>query len=574
MKKVVLLVFTFLCILSASAQTVPSDIAKKAAASFWSKSFEGTNASAQLSYFLLESSDTLLFIYNVDNSGFVIVAGDYSSNPILGYSTEGTFNIDQAPAFKNWIENYSGRIAAQRHATHLVANPQWNELLANNSLPLTKQSTKAVAALCTTRWDQGKYYNHSCPAYATGPDGHCVTGCVSTAMAQVMKYYNYPATGFGFHSYPHPYFGLIAADFSATTYDWAAMGNSGNATNQDAISTLIFNCGVSVDMDYNPLESGAQSANAVTALKDYFHYRNTIEILDRNDYPYLEWITILKDNLDEQHPIFYSGTGSGGGHAWVCDGYDNSNKFHMNWGWSGSNNGFFQVDTLNAGGYSFSSGEQAIVNIMPYFAPYCMASRTFTDSTRVFGDGSGYSYYWNNTACDWLIQPTGAEKVVLQFTSDFNTELNKDVVSIYDGSTTSDPLLGSFSGTDMPPTLTANSGKMLIVFTTDSITQGLGWTAKYWALKHGAGITENELGKVNVYPNPATNDLFIQNQLDINENVAINIYDFSGKEVYAGTQNMSNYQTSKIDVSALNAGFYIISFQSEHCNYRTKFIKE
>ena len=128
-----------------------------------------------------------------------------------------------------------------------------------------------------------------------------------------------------------------------------------------------------------------------------------------------------------------------------------------------------------------------------------MNGRVFTDSTRVMEDGSGYSYYWNDTDCDWLIKPAGAEAVVLQF-ADFNTESGNDVVSVYDGETTAAPLLGAFSGTDTPPVLTATSGKMLITFSSNATVQGLGWSAKYWALKHGAGINENQMGSVACIP--------------------------------------------------------------------------
>ncbi len=564
------MLFTSLCILSASAQKVSNSIARQTAESFWSKSLNNNYTLAQLTSVKTENSDTTLFIYNIGNEGFVVVSGDYSSNPVLGYSTEGNYNNNQAPAFKNWIGNYSKAIASEKVNAKL--NSEWNQFLSNSQLPV-KQSSKAVTPLCTTKWDQGKYYNHNCPVYSTGPDGHCVTGCVATAMAQIMKYYNWPPQGIGSHSYPHPYFGTIGADFSATTYDWANMGTYGNLTTEDAISTLIFDCGVSVNMDYTPIESGANTADVATALVNYFHYRNTIAVIDKSNYDDHDWIALLKDNIDQNHPILYSGSGSGGGHAWVCDGYDANNKFHMNWGWSGSNNGYYQVDTLNAGGYDFSSDEEIVANIVPYFAPYCMASRTFTDSTGTVSDGSGYSYYWNNTNCDWLIEPDSAERVVLEF-SDFNTESGKDIVSIYDGSTTSGTLLGTFSGTDIPPVLTSTSGKMLITFSSDSLNQGLGWSAKYWALKHGDGIKENELGKVSVYPNPATNSLYLLNHVSVSEPVNISIYDYSGKVVYSASQSFEKNNITTIDLSNFDSGFYIISFQSAQYNYRSKFIKQ
>jgi hypothetical protein len=573
MKKTVLTLFIMTSFIIVSAQNVTIQMAKKAAESFWSKSFDNNNKMARLQFCKTDQSDTLLYVYNFENSGFVVISGDYSCSPILAYSSEGSFKNDAAPACKAWLQNYSEQIAAKKKNKSLAINPEWNALFDLNQEANNKKTTKSVAPLITTKWDQGQYYNYMCPAYPTGPDGKCVTGCVATAMAQIMRYYNYPDQGLGSHSYSHPYFGNIYANFAATTYDWTNMGVYANNLNKAAIGTLIFHCGVSVDMDYSPNESGAQSENAALALQNFFHYRNTIESVNKHDYSEYDWIALLKENLDEQHPVLYSGSGSGGGHAWVCDGYDNNDRFHMNWGWSGSDNGYFMVSLLVAGGYDFTSYQSAIVNIMPYFAPYCLTSRTFTDSTRVISDGSGYSYYWNNTDCDWLIKPSGADRVKLQFT-DFNTETTNDIVSVYDGETTSAPLLGIFSGTNAPPVLTANSGKMLITFASNSSTQGLGWTAKYWCLKQGDGIKENDNTTLNVYPNPATNDLIIVNDNSINEDVDISIYDYAGKEVYASAFSFEKGNNRKIDIGKLCAGLYFISLQTDKHIYRTKFVKQ
>jgi hypothetical protein len=574
MKKLFLIPLLLVCIISANAQTVNSKDARKVAATFWNRSFSNSQQ-LTLACCFRQQTDTTLFVYNVGNSGFVVISGDYSVMPVLAYSNEGNFNYnDLAPATVDWMQHYSNQILAGRNNKYnLPFNSEWNVLLSDDAPVVQNKSVKSVNPLCQTRWDQGRFYNYKCPAYPTGPDGHCVTGCVATAMAQIMKYYNYPVNGLGSHYYTHPHFGNIGADFAATTYDWAGMGNYGNLTNQEAIGTLIFHCGVSVDMDYNPTESGAMSENAVTAFKNYFHYRNTIASLEKGLYLESEWITLLKDNLDENHPIMYSGSGTGGGHAWVCDGYDNSDRFHMNWGWSGSSNGYFVISNLNPGGYTFNMSDAAIVNIMPYFAPYCMANRTFTDSTRVISDGSGYSYYWNDTDCDWLITPTDADRVLLQF-ADFNTETANDIVSVYDGETTASPLLGAFSGTDTPPLLTAYSGKMLITFSSSSATQGLGWTAKYWSLKQGDGIREDETTKLSLYPNPVVSELTLTSQVAMNEAVNVSIYDYSGKMVYNTDVKMDNENTLRIDAGQLNAGFYIVSLQSDQHIYRTKFIKQ
>lgn len=574
MKKLLTLSLIVFSFYSASAQKVDSKVARQAAENFWNKSFPGSG-NATLTYFLNKQSDTTLFVYNIGNDGFVIVSGDYSVMPVLAWSDEGVFKTSYlAPATIEWLQTYSDQILSCRDNSNEKAKDKgWGELLSDYTPDISNKSSKIVSPLMTTRWDQGKFYNYKCPAYPSGPDGHCVTGCVATAMAQIMKYYNYPEQGVGSHWYSHPHFGNIGADFSATTYDWSSMGNSANAASQEAIGTLIFHCGVSVDMDYSPTESGAMSEIAVTSFKNYFHYRNTIKSESKHYYSEADWVAMLKDNLDQNHPIMYSGSGSGGGHAWVCDGYDASDRFHMNWGWSGSSNGYFLVSNLNPGGYTFNSYQSAIINITPYFAPYCLPSRTFTDSTKVISDGSGYSYYWNDTDCDWLIKPTGAERVMLEFT-EFKLEDGSDIMSVYDGETTSDPLLGTFTGYNTPTALTANSGKMLITFNSNSTVQDLGWTAKYWCLKHGDGIKENELALLSVYPNPAINELYIANIFQGIDKAMISLFDYAGKEVMSKEVSISEGKALKLDVEKLDAGFYMVRLQSGQQIYRAKFIKQ
>ena len=572
MKKLYLLTFLISVFISASAQQVGSVAARKAAEAFWKLSFANAG-NFDLAYCLHQQSDTSLFIYNAGTTGFVIVSGDYTVSPVLAYSTEGNYKFNnQSPASLEWLQNYSEQILSGRNNRYKVpVNPEWAVLLSDNMPVVQNKSSKTVNPLVTTKWDQGTYYNYKCPAYPSGPDGHCVTGCVATAMAQIMKYYNYPETGVGSHWYSHPHFGNIGADFAATTYNWANMSTYANLTNQESIGTLMFHCGVSVDMDYSPTASGAFTENAVTAFKNYFHYRNTVKIIEKNDYSEFDWIAMLKDDLEEGHPILYSGSGAGG-HAWVCSGYDANDRFHMNWGWSGMNNGYYLVSNLNPGGSTFNLSQKAIINIAPYFAPYCINGRVFTDSTRMISDGSGYSYYWNDTDCDWLITPTGAEKVVLQFT-DFNTETANDIVSVYDGQTTSDALLGTFSGSSLPPVLTASSGKMLLTFSSNNSTQGLGWTAKYWALKHGAGITEHAAERVMVYPNPATTTLTVSTTDKGNTLQKLIVFDHTGREVIALAKNGADDALQTIDISKLKSGLYVLSAESANSSYRAKFIK-
>jgi len=191
-------------------------------------------------------------------------------------------------------------------------------------------------------------------------------------MAQIMKFWSYPTTGSGFHSYNHSRYGTLSANFGSTTYDWSAMPNNVTSAN-NAVATLMYHCGVSVDMNYGVSAtggSGAYHTDVVTALKTYFGYSSGVKRELRSSYSQSQWISLLKNELNAGRPIQYAGYGSGGGHSFVCDGYDNNDFFHFNWGWGGSSDGYFSVNALNpgnlgAGGGSggFNSNQEIIVGI-------------------------------------------------------------------------------------------------------------------------------------------------------------------------------------------------------------------
>jgi len=249
----------------------------------------------------------------------------------------------------------------------------------------SQAAASAVAPLISTKWDQSPYYNLLCPFDNTKAE-RTVTGCVATAMAQVMKFWNYPATGTGFHSYNHSAYGTLSANFGSTTYSWTEMPNqltsSSTTAQKNAVATLMYNCGVSVDMDYGVSSTGGSSAYVISsasvgtyctehALKTYFGYKSTLQGIKKASYSNANWITLLKNELNASRPIVYAGFGDGG-HCFVCDGYDNNDYFHFNWGWAGQNDGYFALSALNpgsggagGGSYEFTNGQQALIGIEP-----------------------------------------------------------------------------------------------------------------------------------------------------------------------------------------------------------------
>jgi hypothetical protein len=317
------------------------------------------------------------YVFNVDTEGFVIVSGDDSVYPILGYSNEGRFHPHNIPQnVAKWLEEYKNQIRYvidnNISATQEIQN-EWAKLAEGSNQ--NQGEDRDVAPLLQTQWNQSPFVNALCPSGT-------VTGCVATAMAQIMKYWNYPSTGSGFHSYNHQVYGTLSANFGSTTYQWGSMPNIVNNSNS-AVATLMFHVGVSVDMNYGPSSTGGSGAYVISsqspvqhcseyALKTYFGYKPTLQGVQRSSYNQTQWINLLKNELDNSRPVLYAGFGSGGGHAFVCDGYDNNNFFHFNWGWGGSSDGYFQINALNPGSLGagggtggYNNGHQAVIGIEP-----------------------------------------------------------------------------------------------------------------------------------------------------------------------------------------------------------------
>lgn len=303
-----------------------------------------------------------LYILRFAPRGFVLIAAEEQCRPVLGYSLETEFPAGDIPGHINWyLEQFSAGIQEIREHPEWTVDPAWEHLRAGNFEAF--HPDRDVSPLCATTWDQGWPYNSMCPEDPEGPGGHVWAGCVATAMAQVMKKWNHPVTGEGSHSYYASGYGTQSADFGATTYNWSGMPNSTNPVNTN-ISTLLYHCGVSVDMMYSPDGSGAYSSDARNALVNYFRYNSAAQFHWAGSYSTANWASMLRADLDLGRPIFYRGE-STYGHAFVLDGYQGTDYFHFNWGWSGYYNGYFYLNNLNPGSYSFTQYQGAILHIYP-----------------------------------------------------------------------------------------------------------------------------------------------------------------------------------------------------------------
>lgn len=407
-----------------AAQDVPASVSRKAAVNFWNTYHTPDTKSIDQSVPQLMTANDLpmLHIYAIGDNGFVIVAAAYCVQPILAYSFNSPATEYINPEVRFWLEGYNEQIefAIRNGQQSSEADSLWNHLL-NAPIPVTPVNIISVPEMLTTHWDQGDPYNRFCPYDSVNHD-RAVVGCVATAMAQIMKYWNHPSTGTGSHSFTHVNwhdesnsFGEISADFGHTTYMWDYMPNTiDNITTANryinAVATLSFHCGVAVDMMYGISAQGGSGAYsscgfwatacAENAFRDYFKYSPNSFYMERNTtvtrdsmafdtvtmdsvlvhysydsimIPDSQWAALIDTNLAHNAPIYYDGSDRTGGHAFVLDGADEQGRYHFNWGWSGHYNGFFAFNNLALGGggtgsnatYTFNRSQGAIFGIEP-----------------------------------------------------------------------------------------------------------------------------------------------------------------------------------------------------------------
>ncbi len=379
-----MLALLLMAALPTMAERVKPETARKVASTFLNSN--GAKAEVQLADLSKAAGLANLYIFTTEPAGFVVMAADDRVQPILGYSLNSSFGTTDMPDnLRSWLQGYNDQI---QHAINNQApataqtKRQWKELAEGNTRAAT--ATPVVAPLLQTKWGQEYPFNDQCPQGA-------VSGCVATAMAQIMKYWEWPASGTGTHTNTNNPSQTV--DFSSATYDYDNMANlytsyfDDNGTHHqlsnptqaqiDAVATLMYHCGVAVDMEYGSV-SLADTYYIGNRLQTYFNFSNI-----SNDYPIHyennngegSWATLLKTELDAARPMIYYGGYSwlGGIHVFVCDGYDSDDKFHFNWGWNGHYDGYFSLGNLNTGANSeagsgngdYTEGQNAFYGIRP-----------------------------------------------------------------------------------------------------------------------------------------------------------------------------------------------------------------
>ena len=307
--------------------------------------------------------DNQFYVFNAEGqNGFVIVSADDRTTPVLGYADKGSLEMNKLPVnARRWLEGYAEEIKALGEDVQANTHPR-------------RVIGAPVAPLLTCHWNQGAPYNLQCPI-----DGeyNSVTGCVATAMAQVMYYHKWPQSATtAIPAYTTSTKKLSLPELPATTFKWDQMKDSYSydetGAAADAVAELMRYCGQAVRMDYTSNESGASVGAA--HLINYFGYSKTAQNMNRSYYTTTEWEAMIYKELSNARPVLYSGNSGSGGHQFVIDGYDDKGLFHVNWGWGGYADGHFVLSVLNPdgrgiGGGSSSNGytrwQAAIIGVQP-----------------------------------------------------------------------------------------------------------------------------------------------------------------------------------------------------------------
>ena len=359
------------------------------------------------------NDDAAFHVFNTAK-GFVIVSADDCATPILGYSEDGPFDLNNIPVqmeeyLQGFVEQIQYGVDHHLTADETIAQ-QWEQVKATGYL--TKQrSTTAVSPLLTDTWNQNCYYNNLCPEDSNGPCGHVYVGCTGTAMGQIMHYWGYPTSGSGSVTYTPSGYPQQSVNFAATTYQWNNMPNnlnsSSSSTQVNAVATLLWHCGVALRVTYGPDGTSGAPSLVPSALTDNFNYSTDLYGAYRSNYDNNTWLSMIKTCLDYGRPIHYSGWNSsgGGGHSFVCDGYDANNYLHFNWGWSGSGNNYFVLDALTVNGYDFSYNNYAVFDIHPSCPPGTTYQVNASASPSYGGTVSGAGSYNCGSGCNLTAVP-------------------------------------------------------------------------------------------------------------------------------------------------------------------------
>ncbi|KAF0130308.1 MAG: hypothetical protein FD155_1608 [Bacteroidetes bacterium] len=561
-KSIILTSLFFICMLGyLSAETVKEDKARVAAENWYQHYAPENKKSALVGSFseFKYNGRTAFYIYNFDQGGFVLVSANDAVMPVLGYGFEHSAPEEITnESVKGWFDNYARQIDTVfvLKLKNEEMTSKWMEVLENR-IPV--KNGNSVGPLLTTTWDQGWPYNEMCPSDAGGPGGHVWIGCVATAMAQILKYHNYPSQGLGSYGYQWGSYPYTGADFGATTYNWSNMPNSISTSNLD-IATIMYQTAVSCKSMWGAGSTGvgysSDSDPMTRAFVNYFKTAfSTIHYVESQYYTTTEWNNLIQAELTNNRPVYYRGDGVGS-HAWVCDGVDASNMYHFNWGWGGMYNGYFALSNINPGGFNFTSNQHAIIGIKPNDGSTLVTNTTW----------SGNVSKSTNVAVPDAITLTTSPGAVINFAQDCKLQIWGKLTSIGTSSNyvrftavdTTDGWLGiKWDNSHMDGTVMADNDTSKLIYTQVEYSDEHGIFCQYYGkilIDHckinnndaynGAGISvwyqAININNTEIYNNHATNrggGIYLSSddnlsvtisQNDIHDNLA----DISGGGIY------------------------------------------
>lgn len=312
------------------------------------------------------------YVFNGSEGGFVVIAGDDRARPILAWSDEGSFEVVGMPdQIKCWFDEYADQIAGLENAAEADAETArlWDDLRGGRIRKAT-----IIVNLNTATWNQAAPFNRYCPTI----DGKAtMTGCVATAISELMYYYKYPEQGHGtLPDYSYTKNGVTynqPGHELTAVYDWDNMlpsykNVSYTDAQANAVAQLMFDVGVMVRATYGTSSTGASTVDGVRGLIKIFDYDSSATFYARAGHTESEWFKRIKESLDQSHPIAYSAYNpdTGGGHSFLADGYDSDERVRFNWGWGGSNNGFYSLSALiPSSSHNYTAKHSANFNLKP-----------------------------------------------------------------------------------------------------------------------------------------------------------------------------------------------------------------
>ena len=583
--------FTLLfCLLIGFTQTIKAEKISLEQATYVAKQqqkrISENNRPVELVHVAKNSTDAILYyIFNVaEDNGFIIVAGNDAVMPIIGYSTEGNFNTEQMPPnFAAWMDEIARSIETtfdNPSFSNEKAFEKWEELLNENS----RKRGVVVEPFITTKWGRNEPYHNLCPLYQ---GERTASGCVARCMAQIMNYYEYPEKGTGITpSYYTRSLNILIpeVDLSETEYQWDLMldeydDNSPEESNT-AVAQLIYNASVSVLMDFGVTGSGAYSYNVAIAMPQYFNYDNSLQLRQRYNYDTDQWNNAIRHELDEGRPVYYAAYEPNvSGHAFLLDGYDSDELFHINWGWDGNFNGYFSLDDFHVDTHNYSHGHEIIIGFKPNEGGINLPPA----SLFLFEDSDLYA----STSSVNINEPFSVEAQFINHGPyDFNGYIGIALVD------EADNILEVIAIEEFPYVLPVNS-YMGWPYIFECVVSGNVPSGNYfiraiarqengeWMVVRNIsehidrlplqlktiGIEETNLEKITIYPNPNNGIIYIENHdLVIRK---VKVYDILGGNVKT-FESIEN----QLNITDLHRGIYFLQITTNQGIVMEKIVKQ